>query len=176
MASQAELDQIAASADVVPPHILTPPFSAYAPGLTTSIWYAVNRALGMRFHVDVPTPVKQTVLDIGVSSGIVQSCIGKLDATGLTFARVANSGLIACPAASQQAVIPYTAIALLQPGEYIVTFWADNIVVTVDHILSTKLTATRLGLGDTGANAAGVQASDTWTYAGRGIALAVEGP
>lgn len=114
---------------------------------------------------------------VGVQSGSVQVGVVRLSGAGRqTFARVMNSGIIACP--SPGAVRVDCGLVALDPGEYAAFLWADNTTLQVSR------SATGLGLEVSrhysvlSGIAAGVPASgtlsDNWSGT-RSLAIALEG-
>jgi hypothetical protein len=114
----------------VGPDVLVPPASVMqAPG--SSVWFGANGTLGNRFHVPSRKAYRYINWYCTTQSGNVQLSIVKLNDASLNYTRVMNSGIIACPAAG--AVVTDLGSTVLQPGDYALCFWADNIVVSLGH-------------------------------------------
>lgn len=131
---------------------------------SASSWYAANYATFSRFQLVGPAMLRYININIGAASGNVQMGIVSLASSGsadtMLFARVAHTGVIACPTPTGGVVRQDLGSAVtLGAGDYALFFWADNTSVTVAHGASSASRASRMSFTYT--NAAGVPASGT---------------
>lgn len=153
------------------PHSLIVPVGTSV-GLGAAVWPTANRALYMRFAVGVSTPIRYVNWRCDVQSGNVQLGVVSLTATAYTaYTRVANSGVIACPAAGD--IRTDLGSTLLAPGTYAAFLWADNVTFQARLATNSGLASQRV-CGIESSLAGGVTASGTVTWSTTQIVLSLE--
>ena len=132
--------------------IITPPAATFAASALAA-WPAANAAIGMRFTVRRTRTFRYVNLYVGTSSGNIQVAISRCrpaaGTTTMDVLRVADSGIIACPAGSNAARIDLGYVTLT-PGDYMLTLWCDNTTATFLNGLATGITASRIAFTQTG--------------------------
>lgn len=123
-------------------------------------WYTANAATWLRFHVPYRKAYRWVNLRVGTQSGNIQVGVSSLARTGTTVnsTKVMDSGVIACPAAGDQRIDCGT--VTLNPGDYGLFLWCDNVTAQFLHSLATGLAASRMLFSQTGL-ASGVPSSVT---------------
>jgi len=149
------------------PSLVIPPASQ---GLSVSAYPAANRGHFSRFSLTVGGDFRYILWEVGVSSGNVQVGIVKLSGTGLTtFTKVADSGVIACPASG--AVRTDLGVQTLTAGDYALFIWSDNTTMTTRY--SGSVPAAYRWTGSIGTQVGGLVTTGSlaWGNAAAGIAL-----
>lgn len=143
------------SAAISAPSLLAP--TAFSPTQTTNTWPGQYFTYWTRFSLPIARSYRYFCIRVGVQSGNVQFAVVRLSGAGLlSYTRVMNSGIIACPAAGS--VRRDLGATALTAGEYAMVIWADNTTVTVPHGVAAPLPATRALFGDI-LTSAGIPAS-----------------
>jgi hypothetical protein len=137
------------TADAAGPEIIVPPAAIWQ-ATAVSAWYLANAATFMRFPVTFRKTYRYANLRIGAQSGNIQVGVGTVRRTAgaVYVTKVMDSGVIACPAASDQQIdLGATSLA---PGDYMIWLWCDNTTAQFAYGATAGLTASRLVFGQTG--------------------------
>lgn len=128
---------------------VTPPASLLCgSALGESAWFAANFSVGMNFEMNSRFVPDYVMMGCAVASGNVQVALYTLARTAdaqWSGTKVADSGVIACPTPGASGMpgnsikIPFAAPVALDPGTYLLVFWADNVTVSVPHALSNTM-------------------------------------
>lgn len=159
------------STPVVPAALIVPPASVNT--ATAAAWPAVNRAVYTRFQLGVATVARYLLWEVGTASGNVQLGVVRLSGAGRTsYARVMNSGVIACPSTGAQRTD--LGATLLAAGDYALFLWADNTTVTTRYVTNAAFTSLKV-CGLENSLTTGVGASGTITYTQGHVTAVLEG-
>lgn len=127
MRSSVGLD-VASFSNLSPVLVIPPASVLTSNGFGTFL--GANYAFFNRFHLPAPGAYRYVNFTTGVASGNIQVGVVKLSgANALTYTRVMNSGIIACPVAGNTRVD--CGLTTLAAGDYSLFFWADNTTVTI---------------------------------------------
>jgi hypothetical protein len=151
------------------PALVTP---TYNQAVGAAVWPAVNTANFVRFSLTAPGIYRYYNWSVGVQSGNVQVGVVTLSgANRLSYARVMDSGVIACPAAAT--IRTDLGATLLAAGDYAMYLWADNTTFQTRQSSSSSLPIMRVGAA-VPSLASGVPASGSlgsWGSAFMNVAL-----
>jgi hypothetical protein len=125
----------------VPPALVAP---SYNQAVGAAVWPAINTANFVRFSLLVAGVYRYYNWSVGVQSGNVQVGVVALSgANQLSYTRVMNSGVIACPAAAT--IRTDLGATLLPAGDYAMFMHADNVTFQTRTGSSSSLPIMRLG-------------------------------
>jgi hypothetical protein len=157
--------------------IITPPGSMFAIAIRPSItdaWSAglQNIAIFNRFHLSVAGRFRYLRYRVGVQSGNVQvGVIRHSGVNGLTFARVMDSTVLACPAVGD--IRQDLGATDLEAGDYSLFLWASSATFATVWTASNWMVTTRQSAYFS--HASGVPASGTLAaFTTQAVALALE--
>lgn len=145
-----------------PPALVSPLYNA---SVGAAVWGAINRAVFMRFHLPVAAPLRYLNWVVGTQSGNVQVGVVSLSGTDrATYARVMNSGVIACPAAGN--IRTDLGLTLLPAGDYAMFLWADNVTFQTRTATASGNQALRFhGIASSLASGVGTSGTLQWDVA-----------
>lgn len=124
-------------------------------------WPTANMAIAHRFTLSEGAVYTNAQFRVDSGSGNMQAAVIKMSSPGaLTWTRVMSSGNVACTTGDKTLSMGAT---YLEPGQYALVLWCDNVTATFRYISNSGLSASRLTAEWT--DAAGVGASGTLSWA-----------
>lgn len=132
--------------------------NSYIINTAPTAWPGVNMAIFNRVYVPLTASYRYFLVKEGVQSGNIQAGLVRLSgANRLTFTRVMNTGVIAAPVAGDLQLDCGT--TEVENGDYAFFVWADNTTVTLPHVATATVSASRISAAQT--IVGGVPASGT---------------